>query len=96
MKTIALARIAAGLLALVVAPLTPVQAKEDSSRCNCWYDGYDAFKSNEGKSSCTNPPPLSSANECDRDQKQKQLWSDGCLAHAENEARKCPYKSAGD
>lgn len=96
MKTTALARIAAGLLVLVLAPLASVQAKEDPSRCPCWYDGYDEYKSQEGKASCTNPPPISGANECDRDQKQKQLWTDGCLAHSENEERKCPYKSAGN
>lgn len=92
MKATTLVRLAAGLLS-VSALLAPAQAKEDAVRCNCWYDGYDAYNANEGKASCKNPPPLSSANECDRDEKQKQSWSDGCLAHAENEARKCPYKS---
>ena len=92
MRTTTPLRIAAGLLISVSALFTPAQAAEDTSRCRCWYDGYDEFNVNEGKSSCKNPPPISSANECDRDEK-RETWRDGCLAHAENEARKCPYKS---
>lgn len=98
MKTIALARIAAGLFVLLLAPLAAVQAKEDGTRCPCWYDGYDAFDGKPGqtpdqrRAACKTAPPISSANECDRDQ-TKQWWTDGCLAHADNEEKKCPYKS---
>lgn len=100
MKTIALAAIAVGFLTTVLAPLTPVQAKEDAVRCRCYYAGYDGFEGGrytdpaQRRASCKTMGPDSTVNECDRDEKQKQLWNDGCLAHAENEPRKCPYKSA--
>ncbi len=100
MKTTALARIAAGLLVCVLFPLSPVQAKEDGKRCKCWHAGYSAFtgggftEPEKRRASCKTMPPDSSLDECDINATQKQSWMDGCLAHAENEPDKCPYKSS--
>lgn len=95
MKTTTLARIAVGLFIAAFAPLSAVQAKEDNTRCDCYYKGYDAYVEKEGERSCTNPALGSTLDECDRDKEQKKLWGDGCLAHHLKEERKCPYKSAG-
>lgn len=100
MKTSALARFTAGLLLTVLVSLSPAQAKEDAARCHCWYAGYDGFEGggytdpSKRRASCKTTGPDSSVNECDRDEKRKELWTDGCIAHALNEPRKCPYKSA--
>ncbi len=66
-------------------------AEENTSRCPCWYMGYDEYDSSWGKGSCKEPPPDSRKNECDLIG-MKQEWEDGCLAAHESEDRKCPYK----
>jgi len=77
------------LIAILVAlPVFSLAVKEDTSRCNCWYHGYDAKKKGHGLGG---DGPGGTKDDCDLIG-QKMEWEDGWFTAKAKEKRKCPYK----
>lgn len=77
------------VIVLVALPVFTLAVTEDTSRCRCWYAGYDA---NMAGHSFEGDGPGGSKDDCDL-LGQKIEWEDGWYSAEAEESRKCPYKT---